>query len=99
MSRAANQPRDVDALAPNDLEAFWMPFTANRAFKKRPRLVVRAKDTHYYKPDGGAVLAGVAGMRCCNLCHNRTRVVEAIQRAAAELDYPPPFQYAHPQSF
>jgi beta-alanine--pyruvate transaminase len=99
MSRAANQPRDLDALAPNDLEAFWMPFTANRAFKKRPRLVVRAKDMHYYKPDGKAVLDGVAGMWCCNLGHNRTPVVEAIQRAAAELDYAPPFQYAHPQSF
>ena len=86
MSRAASKPRDLDALAPNDLEAFWMPFTANRAFKARPRLVVRAKDMHYYKPDGHAVLDGVAGMWCCNLGHNRAPVVEAIQRAAAELD-------------
>jgi beta-alanine--pyruvate transaminase len=99
MSRAANQPRDFDVLAPNDLEAFWMPFTANRAFKKRPRLVVRAKDMHYYKPDGKAVLDGVAGMWCCNVGHNRDSVVAAIQRSAAELDYAPPFQFAHPGSF
>src|SRR5690554_6078602 len=78
MLRAAHQPRDFDVLAPNDLEAFWMPFTANRAFKKRPRLVVRAKDMHYYKPDGKAVLDGVAGMWCCNVGHNRDPIVAAV---------------------
>jgi beta-alanine--pyruvate transaminase len=91
--------RDIDAIAPNDLEAFWVPFTPNRAFKKRPRLVVRAKDMHYYKPDGKAVLDGVAGMWCCNAGHNREPIVSAIQKQAAELDYAPPFQYAAPQSF
>jgi beta-alanine--pyruvate transaminase len=100
MSRAEAKQRSADeALAPNDLEAFWMPFTANRAFKKNPRLVVRAKDMHYYKPDGRAVLDGVAGMWCCNAGHNREPIVAAIQKSAAELDYAPPFQYAHPQSF
>jgi beta-alanine--pyruvate transaminase len=99
MSRAQTKPRDVDVLAPNDLEAFWLPFTPNRSFKKRPRLVVRAKDMHYYKPDGRAVLDGAAGMWCCNAGHNRAPIVEAIQRQAGELDYAPPFQFAHPQSF
>jgi beta-alanine--pyruvate transaminase len=99
MSRAETKPRDLDALAPNDLEAYWMPFTANRAFKKSPRLVVRAKDMHYYKPDGRAVLDGAAGMWCCNIGHNRDPIVAAIQRAAAELDYAPPFQFGHPQAF
>jgi beta-alanine--pyruvate transaminase len=99
MSRAQTKPRDLDALAPNDLEAYWLPFTPNRSFKKRPRLVVRAKDMHYYKPDGRAVLDGAAGMWCCNAGHNRAPIVEAIQRQAADLDYAPPFQFAHPQSF
>jgi beta-alanine--pyruvate transaminase len=99
MSRAQTKPRDADALAPNDLEAYWLPFTPNRSFKKRPRLVVRAKDMHYYKPDGRAVLDGAAGMWCCNAGHNRAPIVEAIQRQAADLDYAPPFQFAHPQSF
>ena len=99
MSRAETKPRSGDSLAPNDLEAFWMPYTANRAFKKHPRLVVRAKDMHYYKPDGRAVLDGVAGMWCCNAGHNRESIVAAIQKSAAELDYAPPFQFAHPQSF
>ena len=99
MSRAQTKPRDADALAPNDLEAYWLPFTPNRSFKKRPRLVVRAKDMHYYKPDGRAVLDGAAGMWCCNAGHNRAPIVEAIQRQAADLDYAPPFQFAYPQSF
>jgi beta-alanine--pyruvate transaminase len=99
MSRAETRSRDLDALAPNDLEAYWMPFTANRAFKKNPRLVVRAKDMHYYKADGRAVLDGAAGMWCCNVGHNRDPIVAAIQRAAAELDFAPPFQFAHPQAF
>ena len=32
---------NVSALArqTNDLEAYWMPFTPNRAFKKAPRLL------------------------------------------------------------
>ena len=99
MPLAQNKHGDLDAVAPNDLEAYWMGFTANRAFKKRPRLVARAKDMHYFTPGGRAVLDGVAGMWCCNAGHNRDPIVEAIQRAAGELDYAPPFQFAHPQAF
>jgi len=84
---------------PNDLAAHWMPFTANRAFKKAPRLIARAKDMHYYTPDGRALLDGAAGMWCTNAGHNRAPIVEAIRAQAAELDYAPPFQFAHPKSF
>ena len=84
---------------PNDLEAFWMPFTANRAFKKAPRLIARAKDMHYYTPEGRAVLDGAAGLWCTNAGHNRDPIVEAIQRQAAELDFAPTFQFAHPRAF
>ncbi|MGE3987708.1 aspartate aminotransferase family protein [Pseudorhodoplanes sp.] len=84
---------------PNDLEAFWMPFTANRAFKKRPRMVSRAKDMHYFTPEGKAVLDGAAGLWCTNAGHNREPIVAAIQAQAAEMDFAPPFQYANPKSF
>jgi beta-alanine--pyruvate transaminase len=85
--------------APNDLDAWWLPFTANRAFKQRPRMVARAKDMHYYTPEGRAVLDGVAGLWCCNAGHNRDRIVAAIQAQAAELDYSPAFQFGHPAGF
>src|SRR5215813_10240184 len=91
--------RNVAAAVPNDLESYWIPFTPNRAFKKAPRLIVRAKDMHYYRPDGRAVLDGTAGLWCTNAGHNRDPIVEAIQRQAAELDYPPAFQFSHPKAF
>src|SRR5437762_7048416 len=92
-------PRQVATAVPNDLEAFFVPFTPNRAFKKAPRLIVRAKDMHYYTVDGKAVMDGSAGMWCCNAGHNRDPIVAAIQQQAAELDYPPAFQFSHPKAF
>ena len=52
-----------------------MPFTANRAFKKSPRMIVRAKDMHYYALDGRAVIDAAAGMWCTNAGHNRDPIV------------------------
>jgi beta-alanine--pyruvate transaminase len=87
------------ASVPNDLDAFWVPFTPNRAFKRTPRIVVRAKDMYYFTSDGRAVLDGAAGMWCCNAGHNRDPIVAAIQQQAAELDYAPAFQFSHPKAF
>ena len=86
-------------LSPNDLEAWWLPFTANRAFKKNPRMISRAKDMHYITPDGKQILDAVAGLWCCNAGHNRQPIVEAIQQQAAELDFSPAFQFGHPTAF
>jgi len=87
------------AVAPNNLEAFWMPFTANRQFKKNPRMLVGAQDMHYVTSDGRKVLDGTAGLWCCNAGHGRPKIVEAIQKQAAELDYAPAFQMGHPKAF
>jgi beta-alanine--pyruvate transaminase len=87
------------ATIPNDLEAFWVPFTPNRAFKASPRLIARAKDMHYFTPDGRAVLDGTAGLWCTNAGHNRDPIVAAIRAQAAELDYAPAFQFSHPKAF
>jgi beta-alanine--pyruvate transaminase len=92
-------PQSRATAIPNDLEAYWLPFTANRAFKASPRLIARAKDMHYYTPDGRAVLDGTAGLWCTNAGHNRDPIVEAIRAQAAELDYAPAFQFSHPKAF
>lgn len=84
---------------PNDLRAFWMPFTANRQYKKEPRLFVGAKDMHYTTHDGRQVLDGTAGLWCVNAGHCRPKITEAIREQAGELDYAPAFQLGHPKAF
>ncbi len=92
---------NVSALArqTNDLDAYWIPFTPNRAFNRAPRLLARAKELHYYTPDGRAVFDGLAGLWCTNAGHNRDPIVAAISSQAAELDYAAAFHFAHPKSF
>ncbi|MET3789895.1 aspartate aminotransferase family protein [Aquamicrobium terrae] len=86
-------------VTPNDLSAFWMPFTANRQFKQAPRMLVSAKDMHYTAADGRKILDGTAGLWCVNAGHCRPKITEAIQNQAAELDYAPAFQMGHPIVF
>ena len=81
------------------LETFWMPFTPNRRFKANPRLVTRAEGMFYFTGDDRAVLDGTGGLWCVNAGHARPRIVEAIQRQAAELDYAPSFNLGHPLAF
>jgi len=79
--------------------AFWMPFTANRQFKKAPRLLARAEGMYYWTPEGRKILDGTAGLWCVNAGHCRKKIVEAVQKAVATLDFAPPFQMAHPHAF
>jgi beta-alanine--pyruvate transaminase len=85
--------------SPNNLEAFWMPFTANRQFKGKPRLFVAAKDMHYTTIEGRQVLDATAGLWCVNAGHGRKKIVEAVQQQIAKLDYAPAFQMGHPLAF
>ena len=85
--------------APNDLAAYWMPFTANRSFKAAPRMLGRARGMHYFTPDGRRILDGVAGLWCVNTGHGRGEIVAAIREQALEMDYAPPFQIGHPKAF
>ncbi len=82
-----------------DLEAFWMPFTANRQFKENPRLFVAAKDMYYTTADQRQVLDGTAGLWCVNAGHCRPQIVEAIHQQVSTLDYAPAFQMGHPGAF
>jgi beta-alanine--pyruvate transaminase len=84
---------------PNNLEAFWMPFTANRSFKQNPRMIARAEGMFYYTPEGKPVMDGTAGLWCCNAGHARKPIIQAIQAQAEELDYAPSFQFGHPKVF
>ncbi|VVB47587.1 Omega-amino acid--pyruvate aminotransferase [Beijerinckiaceae bacterium RH AL1] len=90
---------NANLAAPNDLDAYFMPFTSNRAFKARPKLIASAEGMYYASTDGRKILDGIAGLWCCNAGHGRTEIVTAIQAQAAELDFSPPFQFAHQKAF
>jgi beta-alanine--pyruvate transaminase len=81
------------------LEELWMPFTANRAFKRAPRLLVAAKDMYYIAADGRQILDGTAGLWCVNAGHCRESITAAIREQAGVMDYAPPFQMGHPLAF
>ncbi len=81
------------------LDAFWMPFTANRQFKATPRLLTSASGMFYRSDDGRQVLDGTAGLWCCNAGHAHRRIVEAVQKQVATLDFAPTFQMGHPAVF
>ena len=81
------------------LDPFWMPFTANRHFKKKPRILVGARDMHFIGEDGRQVLDGTSGLWCTNAGHCRPKITEAIRKQAGELDYGPIFQMGHPGPF
>jgi beta-alanine--pyruvate transaminase len=96
---AVPQHPAVRALTREALEAHWMPFTANRQFKAQPRLLSRAQGMHYWTPEGRQVLDGVAGLWCVNAGHGRQEVADAVKASLEQMDFAPPFQMGHPQSF
>jgi beta-alanine--pyruvate transaminase len=81
------------------MDAYWMPFTANRQFKKAPRLLAKSEGMYFWTPEGREILDGVAGLWCVNAGHGRPKIVQAIAQQAGELDYAPPFQMGHPKAF
>jgi beta-alanine--pyruvate transaminase len=82
-----------------DLEALWLPFTANRQFKEKPRLLSRAEGMYYWTPEGRKILDGTAGLWCCAAGHSRAEITAAVSRQIEQMDYAPPFQIAHPPAF
>jgi beta-alanine--pyruvate transaminase len=79
--------------------AFWMPFTANREFKKAPRMLARAEGMYYYTPEGRQILDGTSGLWCVNAGHCRPKIVAALQQQVAQMDFAPTFQMGHPLAF
>ncbi|MGI9274777.1 MAG: aspartate aminotransferase family protein [Endozoicomonas sp.] len=89
----------MNKLNQNQLDAFWMPFTANRQFKETPRLIDSAEGVYYQTTEGQQVIDGCAGLWCVNAGHGRREITEAVSRQIAKLDYASPFQMGHPVAF
>ena len=84
---------------PNNLDAYWMPFTASRWFKDNPRIIASADGVHYTTMEGHCLIDGTGGLWCCNAGHNRQPIVEAIQKQAATLDFAHSFNQGHAIAF
>lgn len=91
--------KDLSTMMPNELSSYWMPFTANRAFRARPRLFRAAKDMNLIAEDGREVLDATSGLYCVNAGHCREPITAAIREAAGRLDYAPAFHFSHPEAF
>jgi len=85
--------------APEAMEAFWMPFSANRQYKHAPRLLSGAKGMYYQSTDGREILDGTGGLWCCNAGHGRQRIIDAVSQQIQTLDFAPTFQMGHPLPF
>lgn len=90
---------DNTRLRPNDLDAHFMPFTTQKSFKRKPRMITGAKGMYYYSDDGRELIDASAGLWCVNAGHSHPKIVEAIQKQAAALDYAPNFSFGHPLAF
>lgn len=82
----------------NDIDAFWLPFTANRQFKSAPRIISKGQGMYYYDPQGRELIDGLAGLWCCLAGHGHPKISSAIAAQVQELDYAPTFQFAHPKA-
>ncbi|GAB3351483.1 aspartate aminotransferase family protein [Chromohalobacter beijerinckii] len=86
-------------LSPEQLDAYWMPYTGNRQFKRDPRLIVGAKGSYLTDAQGRQVFDALSGLWTCGAGHCRPEITEAVSRQLGELDYSPAFQYGHPKAF
>jgi beta-alanine--pyruvate transaminase len=81
------------------LSAYWMPYTGNREFKKKPRMINAAQGSYLIDDEGRRVFDGLSGLWTCGAGHGRPEIKEAVSRQLAKLDFGPSFQYGHPLAF
>ncbi len=86
-------------LSRQELEAYWMPYTANRQFKADPRMIVKGDGCYLTDATGRKVFDGLSGLWTCGAGHSRREIAEAVGKQLTELDYAPAFQYGHPKAF
>ncbi|TBR44955.1 aspartate aminotransferase family protein [Marinomonas agarivorans] len=93
------QTSQLSGLSQQELQAYWMPYSGNRQFKKDPRLLVSAQGNYYTDATGRKIFDGLSGLWTCGAGHNRPEIIEAITKQMQILDYAPSFQFAHPKAF
>ncbi|WP_221792956.1 aspartate aminotransferase family protein [Oceanobacter mangrovi] len=97
--QASSQAASFHGLSAEQLDAHWMPFTANRQFKKDPRIITGAEGRYYFDAEGRKIFDGLSGLWTCGAGHNRPEIAEAVYKQLQTLDYAPAFQFGQPKSF
>ncbi len=82
-----------------NLEPYWMPYTANRAFKSNPRIIESASGFYYKTMDGQTIMDSFSGLWTSGLGHCHPKIVKAVQDQVARLDYAAAFQVSHTGAF
>lgn len=82
-----------------ELEAYWMPYTANKQFKDDPRIIVEGQGAYFTDAEGRKIFDGLSGLWTCGAGHCRPEIAEAVSKQLRTLDYAPGFQYGHPSAF
>lgn len=97
MSETVHQ--QTAGLSPDQLDAYWMPYTGNRQFKRDPRIIVGAEGSYFTDAQGRRIYDGLSGLWTCGAGHCRPEIAEAVAQQLKTLDYAPAFQYGHPKAF
>ena len=84
---------------PNSLNEHWMPFTSNKDFKEKPRLITEAKGVYLKNHEGNTQIDASSGLFCNPLGHGRIEIIDAITNQLKTLDYAQPFQQGFGGSF
>ena len=88
-----------DTTIEKGVDAYWMPFTANRDQCKAPRVIVSASGHHYQDKDGRQVYDLFSGLWTSGVGHCHPKIVEAVQRQVGELDFSMSFQATNDKAF
>ena len=83
----------------DDMQAYWMPYTPNRYFRKNPKVMASAKGVYYTDDHGRKLFDGASGLWTSPLGHGDPRIIEAIQKQYQKMDYVPAFQMASKETF
>ena len=81
------------------IDAFWMPFTANRDFRKKPRIITGAAGHYYTASDGSKLYDTFSGLWTSGAGHCHPKIVEAVQKQVATLDFAMTFQVSNDKAF
>lgn len=90
---------NTSSTQPLDLESYFMGFTPNPLFKRQPRLIESAKGSYLHSVEGARIFDGFSGLWCTGMGHSHPKVVEAVQKQVAKLDYVSAFYMSHPDAF